>query len=49
MVLLTTANSNNNNTEFVVGVGWDGGLPVATVSNLNLMLGKVDVGLGFDN
>ena len=30
--------NNNNNREFV-----------ATMSNLNLMLGYVDVGLGFDN
>ena len=29
--------------------GWVGGLAVATVSNLNLMLVEVDVGLGFDN
>ena len=46
-MLLTTADLNNN-AEFVVG-GWLGALAVATMSNLNLMLGKVDVGLGFDN
>ena len=40
---LLTVDLNNNNTEFVVGgwgrVGWWGGLALATVSNLNLMLG----------
>ena len=35
---LLTADLNNNNTEFV-WVGW-GGLAVATMSNLNLMLGS---------
>ena len=30
------------------GVWW-GGLVVATVFNLNLMLGLFDVGFGFDN